>query len=421
MNKQSKDYRSRKKIGQFFTEEKLAEKIVEIFNLDFSNKTIIEPSCGDGVFVKQILKQSNDFKKIIGIDIDKKALNKLKGISEKVELKNKDFLSTKFNKNVDIVIGNPPFNLKVDNFVDSTEAFLSKSIDILKEDGELILIIPNTVLRSQKYQKLRKKILDMTTIVGILDTRGHEFLGADVETIALYLKKTKTINQEYFYISKEQKRTVTLERNVRDTILLYNKSYYNIINKKISGHNLEELFEVKRGNCKYNGLKGRDLDFYDDTYFMQNGTDVFIAIQNIAYRITANVVRGDINSISDTITLLIPKKNMTISELKYIANYLNSSIAYYSLHINCLNNSRLTIHMDKYYIEDIKIPKCDDISLKELDSVLKGYEKTEKISNIRNCFFYNMFSLENEIIDEIEKFWIAPRFKLKESSVRNEC
>ena len=57
MNKQSKDYRNRKKIGQFFTEEKLAEKIVEIFNLDFSNKTIIEHSCGDGVFVKQILKQ----------------------------------------------------------------------------------------------------------------------------------------------------------------------------------------------------------------------------------------------------------------------------------------------------------------------------------------------------------------------------
>ena len=29
MNKQSKDYKARKKIGQFFTESKLAEKIIE--------------------------------------------------------------------------------------------------------------------------------------------------------------------------------------------------------------------------------------------------------------------------------------------------------------------------------------------------------------------------------------------------------
>ena len=105
---------------------------------------------------------------------------------------------------------------------------------------------------------------------------------------------------------------------------MYNRNYYNIINSKILGCNLEELFYVRRGNCKANGLKGRDLDFYNDIYYMPDGNSVFIAIQNIAYRLTANVVRGDLDKISDTITMLIPKKNMTILEMKYIANYLNS-------------------------------------------------------------------------------------------------
>ena len=391
-----------------------------MFELDFNNKVIVEPSCGDGVFIKQIIKSSPLFKNIIGIDIDKKALSKLSGLSNNVELKNKDFLKLKFS-NVDVVIGNPPFNLKVDNFVDSTEAFISKGIDILKPGGELILIIPNTVLRSQKYQKLRTKILDETKIIGIVDTRGHEFLGADVETVAIYLKKEKTSAQEYYYISNGQKRNIVLERNIRDTILLYNRNYYNIINSKILGCNLEELFYVRRGNCKVNGLKGRDLDFYNDIYYMPEGNSVFIAIQNIAYRLTANVVRGDLDKISDTITMLIPKKNMTILEMKYIANYLNSSVAYYNLHINCLNNSRLTIHMDKYYIDDIKIPSCDNKVLDNMSNILKGHERKQDIINIRNDFFYNTFSLDLEVIKEIEKFWKAPKYKLKEGSMDYEC
>lgn len=419
MNKQSKDYKARKKIGQFFTESKLAEKLIEMFDLDFNNKTIVEPSCGDGVFIKQIIKSSPLFKSIIGIDIDKKALSKLSGLNGNIQLKNKDFLKLSFS-NVDVVIGNPPFNLKVVNFVDSTEAFISKGIDILKPGGELILIIPNTVLRSQKYQKLRTKILDETKIIGIVDTRGHEFLGADVETVAIYLKKEKTSNQEYYYISNGQKRNIILERNIRDTILLYNRNYYNIINSKILGSNLEELFTVRRGNCKSNGLKGRDLDFYNDIYYMPEGNNTFIAIQNIAYRLTANVVRGDIEKISDTITTLIPKKNMTLLEMKYIANYLNSSVAYYNLHINCLNNSRLTIHMDKYYIDDIKIPQCDNKVLDHMINVLKGHERKQDIINIRNDFFYNTFSLDLEVINEIEKFWKAPKYKLKEGSMEYE-
>lgn len=420
MNKQSKDYKERKKIGQFFTEEKLAEKLIKMFNLNFDNKTIVEPSCGDGVFIKQIIKSSPYFKSIVGIDIDKKALDKLTGLSDNIKLKNKDFLKLKFS-NVDVIIGNPPFNLKVDNFVDSTEAFISKGIDILNPGGELILIIPNMVLRNQKYQTLRAKILNETKIIGIIDTRGHEFLGADVETVAIYLKKEKTDTQEYYYISNGQKRNIILERNIRDTILLYNRNYYNLINSKILGANLEELFYVRRGKCKFNGLKGRDLDFYNDIYYMSEGNNMFIAIQNIAYRLTANVVKGNIDKISDTITLLIPKKNMTLLEMKYIVNYLNSSIAYYILHINCLNNSRLTIHMDKYYIDDIKIPFCNTKILENMDNILKGHERQEDIINIRNDFFYNTFSLDLEIINEIEKFWKAPKYKFKEGSIKNEC
>lgn len=414
MNKNSFDYKTRKDKGQFFTEDILVTKLIEAFGLSFDNKTIVEPSCGAGAFIKQILSKTKNFKSIYGIDIDKKALRNILNLDSRICCLNKDFLKMKFDNKVDMVIGNPPFNLKSDKFVDSTEAFISNALDILKDDGELIFIIPNTVLRSQKYQNIRKKILDTTTIIGIIDTRKYEFFGADIETVAIYLKKKTAITQKYFYLSSNQKRTINLERNVRDTILLYNRKYFNIINNKIYGTTLNDLFYIKRGNCVNTGLKGRDLDFYDDICLMPSGNDCFIAIQNIAYRITANVVKGDINKISDTITMLIPKKKMTIKKLLYITNYLNSSIAFYNLHINCLNNSRLTIHMDKYYIDDLKISLVSSETVNDLENKLKQYKKTKDITQIRNEYFYDLFNFDRKIINEIESIWIAPKFKLKE-------
>ncbi len=414
MDKTTADYKSRKKIGQFFTDEELVWKIIELFKLDFNNKIIIEPSCGDGTFIKTIVEKEKSYNRIIGIDTDKKVIEKIKKEKlEKIDLINQDFLKYGTNQKVDMIIGNPPFNLSVSGYWDSTEAFISKSIDMLANGGELILIIPNTVLRNKNYQSIRKKILENTTISGIIDTRGYEFLGADIETIAIYLKKQKTKTQKYMYYTKGNQREIILEKNDRDTILLNNKRIFNSINEKIVGKRVDELFDIKRGNSKTGGLKGRNIDFYDDMYEMDEGNDVFIAIQNIAYRISANVVKGNFKKVTDTVTLLIPKEKKSEEELKYMVNYLNSSIVYYNLHVGCLNESKLTTHIDKYYIDDIIIPFFEKDKNNILQEKIIDIKKSKEISDVRNEFFYNIFNLENTEINEVEKLWVAPKFKLK--------
>ena len=50
--------------GAYYTPLKLAEKIVDFFKNDISIKNILEPSCGDGVFIDALvetnfLKQNN--------------------------------------------------------------------------------------------------------------------------------------------------------------------------------------------------------------------------------------------------------------------------------------------------------------------------------------------------------------------------
>ena len=56
-----------------------------------------------------------------------------------------------------------------------------------------------------------------------------------------------------------------------------------------------------------------------------------------------------------------------------------------------------------------------------MSNILKGHERKQDIINIRNDFFYNTFSLDLEVINEIEKFWKAPKYKLKEGSMEYEC
>lgn len=417
-SKTTKDYKKRKKIGQFFTESKLVEDIIKNFKLNFDNKTIVEPSCGNGSFIKGIISEKEEHKKIIGIDIDKKALTAIKLTeSDKVVLKHTNFLKFTFKEKIDMIIGNPPFNLPDERYVDTTEAFVSTGIDILEDKGELILIIPNTVLRTQKYQKLREKILAETKIISIMNTSNYEFLGADIETIAIYLKKEKVKNQIYEYINGDEIKKINLIINERKTIMLDNIKIYNDLNKKIFGKKLVDIFEINRGNFSGEGLRGRNIDFYNDFIDLNNGNDLFIAVQNIAYRIVANVIKGNINKVNDTVTILKPKIDMSIGELKYIVNFLNSSITYYNLHINCLNNCRLTVHIDKYYIADIKVPTdFNEESILVLEN-FKKHAKTKGISRIRNEFFYKKYNLNQLTIKEIEKYWKNPKFKIKEVTI----
>ena len=72
------------------------------------------------------------------------------------------------------------------------------------------------------------------------------------------------------------------------------------------------MFEIYRGRGKIGKLiRGRDIDFYG-CYYDNESLEKVIGIQNIAYRFAANVISSDLEKVSDTVTLLVPKKEMSI-------------------------------------------------------------------------------------------------------------
>ena len=58
--------------GAYYTPLKLAKKMVDFFKDDLSIKSILEPSCGDGVFVDALLESQFLIHHIFAINIWKK-------------------------------------------------------------------------------------------------------------------------------------------------------------------------------------------------------------------------------------------------------------------------------------------------------------------------------------------------------------
>lgn len=100
--------------GAYYTPLPLAEMMVKLFAKDKKIKTVLEPSCGDGVFIDALddVSMIKQLDNVTGIEIEKTEADKLKNKfknSEKVNILNQDFFDyyEKYDKNkYDLILGN---------------------------------------------------------------------------------------------------------------------------------------------------------------------------------------------------------------------------------------------------------------------------------------------------------------------------
>ena len=140
-----------KLLGQYFTtHEDLLSKVYEF--IQNKPKKILEPSLGLGHLVDYVLKQDNNIQfKMIEIDDSLEHLECIK----KEEVIYANFLTHEINEKFTTIIGNPPYvKRKGGNMY---ILFIDKCIDLLKENGELIFIIPSDFFKMTSSSKTIKK------------------------------------------------------------------------------------------------------------------------------------------------------------------------------------------------------------------------------------------------------------------------
>lgn len=160
-----------KNLGQYFTPEYVADFMIGLSTVSKTAK-ILEPACGEGVFLK--LLEEKEYKDIVGYEIDK-TLNKI----TKAKIIFESFVKADIKERYDLVIGNPPYirwknldqSLKKElenseiwkkyfnSLCDYLCIFVLKSIELLKEKGELIFITPEYWINTKHAEILRNYLV----------------------------------------------------------------------------------------------------------------------------------------------------------------------------------------------------------------------------------------------------------------------
>ncbi len=190
------------------TPPEISQLMVTLINQP-KNCHILDSGCGKGIFLKNLI--SSGFTNIDGIEIDPGLCDYLKLYSEDIELYNDDFLIWKSPKKYNVIIGNPPyshynslpkkiqkeiFSLTKTGESDIYYAFIIKSIELLRENGELIYIVPYQFFYNTHAEIVRKKILENGYFEILIDLdEVRLFEGEHPETIIF--KFVKTENRSY--------------------------------------------------------------------------------------------------------------------------------------------------------------------------------------------------------------------------------
>jgi adenine-specific DNA-methyltransferase len=276
--------------GVVYTPKWIVELILD--HIDYKNnichKRIIDPACGDGAFLTNVLERfiadarrkkfnKQKIKKIIeknifGFDIEDKAIKSciltLNEIARKHDLKNikwqiiktdaldKSFIE-KFLNSFDFVVGNPPY-IRIQHLglerrkkiqhdwalcqkgsTDIFIAFFELGYYLLNRAGKLGYITPNTYLKTKAGESLREFIKESQSLKTLIDFE-HNQLFENATTYSVITILDKNHRQNTFKLYKGDVENV----NYVDELSVENLNKNNWI--LTSNNALEKLKTIER-------------------------------------------------------------------------------------------------------------------------------------------------------------------------------
>lgn len=256
----------KKETGATFTPPKLAnllaDKLLQYFNGNNREITVLDPSCGDGALLKAVSKKllttRTDFQ-LLGYDLNNHFLDEASNILSSMlnpdcyNLLNEDFLdaidlkpllpelfsteseSTRLNDTVDLIIANPPYvrtqilgsdysqriakKFSLKGRVDLYYPFLIAMTHALKKDGVLSVVTSNRYLTTKSGISIRKFLERNFEILEILDLGDTKLFDAAVLP-AIFVGRKKSnptnLNSKFTKIYEQHEEIIDLPQNSED-------------------------------------------------------------------------------------------------------------------------------------------------------------------------------------------------------------
>ena len=267
-------------IGQVFTPKYIAKFMVKNclrFRNFYSNNhdiKVLEPSAGEGIFIKYLIQ--NNFKNITAYEIDKDLKSNLLKKYPEVKFKFENVLGSDLNEKFDLIIGNPPYlgqNYNAEVFHEYVEKypicanyfvgnmdlfyfFIHLGIEKLNPGGILSFITTNYwITKSKKtgIKLLKPHILDECFLLQYIDLSNLAlFKDATGQHNCIFILQKKTLKEKESKADKKieiiqigKRRDLDLSNNVFNQLifenLIHNKESKNIkkYNSALTNNNLK--------------------------------------------------------------------------------------------------------------------------------------------------------------------------------------
>ncbi|MDI6814840.1 MAG: N-6 DNA methylase [Dehalococcoidales bacterium] len=222
MRQREKHFSRREKVqGQFLTPYEVASFIVNFVCINSEKVLGIDPSCGDGVFLKALAEAK--FRDIIGIDVDQEMLNKLPSeLKDQTKALCGEGLQplALYEGAANAVVGNPPFSAKYGRVNDpailsnfelgrgrNSQAieilFLERFLQLASSKGIIGIILPHGIFSSLPLKYVRTFIMNKASVLGIISLPRRIFSnGTTSKTCILFAQKERTTRKTFMGIAK---------------------------------------------------------------------------------------------------------------------------------------------------------------------------------------------------------------------------
>ena len=179
--------------GGFYTPQEIAEFILKWTMADGQGKAILEPSCGDGIFLKALSESNYNFDSFLGIELKEEEANK----AREINLRNKTVLQGDFlefclhtDQRFDTVIGNPPYiryqfldkqqqsfaasifdraELKYSKLTNAWVSFVVGTSMLMTDNSRMAFVLPAELLQVGYAATLRKYLAKTLKAVTFCD------------------------------------------------------------------------------------------------------------------------------------------------------------------------------------------------------------------------------------------------------------
>lgn len=215
-----KDNSEQKLRGAYYTPLQLADAMVELFASQ-NISTVLEPSCGDGVFLDSLKNQEllNKVKKLTAVEIEPEEAEKVRSRYSdfgQIEVCTEDFFDyygrVLGKECFDLILGNPPYiryqylkesqremqseiltshGMKANKLINAWVAFIVACIQLLSENGKIAFVIPAEILQVAYAEDLRLYLANNLAKITLITFEQLVFPDIEQEVVVFIGEKGK--------------------------------------------------------------------------------------------------------------------------------------------------------------------------------------------------------------------------------------